>query len=261
MPRSPHAGSHELGQNFLVDRAVVARVVDLVAQCPGVIVEWGTGNGAITMALAELDRPVHGIEIDGPRAQNLDRRTGPHVCIQTGDILRHAPPEDAVIVSNVPFHLTTPILRHLLGAPAWSAAVLITQWEVARKRAGVGGTTQMTAQWWPWYEFTLDQRIAAAAFRPRPSVDAGLLIIERRPTPLLNPLERRKYQSWVADVFRGRGNGLSDVLARQGVPRSVARDMESRRSHPRRRALPKDLRSQDWVAVYNARRERTEPHN
>ncbi|TWE10043.1 23S ribosomal RNA methyltransferase Erm [Rudaeicoccus suwonensis] len=256
MPRNPHVGSHELGQNFLVDRAAVARVIDLVSQRPGVIVEWGTGNGAITVALAELNRPVHGIEIDGPRARDLDRRTGPHVCIQEGDILRHAPPRNSVIVSNVPFHLTTPILRHLLDSPEWSTAVLITQWEVARKRAGVGGTTQMTAQWWPWYEFTLDRRIAAAAFRPQPSVDAGILIIERRSKPLLGSKERRRYQSWVAEVFRGRGRGLVDVLARQGVPRGLAQEIESQHKQSRRHTLPKDLRSQDWATLYGARRSR-----
>jgi hypothetical protein len=41
-------------------------------------------------------------------------------------------------VSNVPFNVTTPVLRHLLAAPGWEPAVLIIQWEVARKRAGVG---------------------------------------------------------------------------------------------------------------------------
>mgnify|MGYP000860382130 CR=1 FL=1 len=257
MPRNSRTGRHEHGQNFLSDRHVVARVVELVSKRRGPIVEWGTGDGAITTALADLDRPLHGIEIDERRARDLNRRTGPHVCIQEGDILRHAPPSGAVIVSNVPFHLTTPILRHLLKSADWTAAVLITQWEVARKRAGVGGTTQMTAQWWPWYEFALDRRVPATAFRPQPSVDGGLLVIDRRSSPLLDSRDRDRYQAWVGEVFHGRGKGLVDILVRQGAPRTIAREVARQRRQPRRPALPRDLRSQDWVALYHALREPT----
>ena len=159
--RSSLPGRHELGQNFLVDRAVLDRIVRLVRERPGPIVEWGTGNGAITLALSRLGRPLEGIEIDPRRVRELKRKVGPHVCISEGDILRHAPPAGAVLVSNVPFYLTTPVLRHLLRSPHWSSAVLITQWEVARKRAGVGGATQLTAQWWPWYAFGLDRKITS----------------------------------------------------------------------------------------------------
>lgn len=249
---SRRPGTHELGQNFLTDPSVTARVVDLVAQRRGPIVEWGTGDGALTHGLAVLGRPLYGLEIDGRRARDLDRRTGPHVCIEKGDILRHAPPAGAVIVSNIPFHLTTPILRHLLHSAAWSSAVLITQWEVARKRAGVGGATQLTAQWWPWHSFSLDRRVPAAAFRPQPSVDAGLLVIERRPEALVHAGERRRYQAWVSRVFAGRGRGLADVLARQGVPREVARSIAERRRPAKRAALPRDLRSADWAEAYRA---------
>ena len=47
-------GPHELGQNFLHDSAVIARIVALVAQTSGPIVEWGTGDGALTRPLARL---------------------------------------------------------------------------------------------------------------------------------------------------------------------------------------------------------------
>ena len=252
--RYPESGRHERAQNFLVDRSIVDRVVELVAPRPGVIVEWGTGDGAITLGLDALERPLLGIEIDRGRALKLGRKVGPHACIKEGDILRHAPPEGAVIVSNVPFHLTTPILRHLLASRSWNAAVLITQWEVARKRAGVGGATQLTAQWWPWYSFTLDRRISSDAFRPRPSVDAGLLIIERRRGPLLADSEQPPYARWVARVFASRGRGLADILVRNTVPRPLAEELARRRSGRRdpSAALPRDLRADDWVAAYRA---------
>src|SRR5699024_1296177 len=92
------------------------------------------------------------------------------------DFLRYRLPQGRhVLVGNLPFELTTAVLRRILHAPGWQQAVLMTQWEVARRRAAVGGATMMTAQWWPWFEFSLVERVPAAAFTPRPSVDGGLL--------------------------------------------------------------------------------------
>ena len=244
-------GRHEFGQNFLVDTRVIDHIVGLVAERPGPIVEWGTGNGALTLGLDRLGRRLEGIEIDPRRVQELKRKVGPHVCISEGDILRHAPPAGAVLVSNIPFHLTTPILRHLLRSRRWTDAVLVTQWEVARKRAGVGGATQLTAQWWPWYEFALDQRIPSTAFRPRPSIDAGLLLIHRRSEPLLPEQKQRSYQAWVARVFSSRGRGIVEILRRNGVPRRIAADLV-RRERNRPVALARDLLAEDWATAYRS---------
>jgi 23S rRNA (adenine-N6)-dimethyltransferase len=79
---------------------------------------------------------------------------------------------------------------------------------VARKRAAVGGTTQLTASWWPWFEFSLAGRVPARAFRPRPSVDGGLLVMSRRDRPLLDRRRHGAYQRFVAEAFRaGRVDG------------------------------------------------------
>jgi 23S rRNA (adenine-N6)-dimethyltransferase len=249
----PHhaPGRHELGQNFLRDHATITRIVDLARDRPGPLVEWGTGDGAVTLRLATLGRPVHGIEIDGKRARDLGRRVGSHVCISAGDILRHAPPAGSVVVANIPFHLTTPILRHLLSSAGWHSAILVTQWEVARKRAGVGGATQLTAQSWPWFDFRLDRRIPATAFTPRPSVDAGLLLVTRRPEPLVPTAQRQSYQDWVARVFGSRGRGLAEVLRRNGVPARTAAELA--RATRRRLPLPRDLRAEDWARAFAAR--------
>src|SRR5699024_11383810 len=80
----------------------------------------------------------------------------------------------SVLVGNLPFHLTTAILRRIFRAPGWKHAILLVQWEVARRRAGVGGATMMTAQWWPWFDFELGRRVPARAFTPRPNVDGGV---------------------------------------------------------------------------------------
>ena len=252
-------GPHELGQNFLTDRRTIRTVVDLAAATEGPLVEWAAGDGALTYPLAALDRPMEAVEIDARRIAQLRRRLPPHVCVTEGDILRHAPPpgRPCTLVCNVPFHITTAVLRHLLGLPSWNEAILITQWEVARKRAAVGGATQLTAQWWPWFTFALSQRIPAAAFSPRPSVDAGLLVIRRRSRPLVD--DRHDYQSWVKAIFSGAGQGLPQILTRAGIPAPAARAW-CRRERLTSRTLPKDLSADQWASSYAmawARRSRT----
>ncbi|TCK20200.1 23S ribosomal RNA methyltransferase Erm [Pseudonocardia endophytica] len=239
-------GPHELGQNHLTDRRIVDEIVALVADRDLPVVEWAAGTGAITRGLARLGRPVEAVELDPRSLEHLRRIAGPHVRVTDHDILRHAPPTtDHDLVANVPFALTTPVLRRLLRLGAWQRSVLVTQWEVARKRAGVGGATLLTAQWWPWYRFTLQRRIAASAFRPRPSVDAGLLVVDRRPRALVP--ERPGYQAWVRSVFQGRGRGVPDILVRSGIPRSAVRSWASEHQVTER-SLPRDLTAQQWAA-------------
>lgn len=250
MSRSSHGGRHELGQNFLCHRPTIDHLVALTARTSGPILELGSGDGALTRSLARLDRDFTAIDLDERRVSRL-RRTLPGVRIEHADALRHPLTADT-IVSNIPFHITTPILRRLLGSPAWSDAVLVTQWEVARKRAGVGGRSMMTAQADPWYEFTLDSRVSARHFRPVPSVDGGIITIRRRSHPLVPRSQRREYEKFVKAVFTGRGVGLARILHHAGHVdmRTVRRALD--RAGVRPRDLPRDLDANQWASVWRS---------
>lgn len=164
-PRSVHGGRHELGQNHLHDRRTIETIIRLVRPTAGPILEIGPGSGALTAPLLELGRPVTAVEIDEHRVAVL-RRRWPDLDVRHADATRlPVPPPVRVVVGNLPFHLTTPLLRSLLRAPHWRTGVLLVQWEVARKRAAVGGATMMTAQSAPWFELHLRGRVPARAFR------------------------------------------------------------------------------------------------
>ncbi len=243
------SGRHELGQNFLVDRRVIAHVGDLVAGTTGPIVEVGAGDGALTLPLSRYGRPVTAVEVDSGRARRLARRVPANVTVVNADILRfRLPRHPHVVVGNLPFHLTTSIMRRLLAASDWRTAVLLVQWEVARRRAGVGGASMLTAAWWPWYAFEVHARVPARAFRPAPSVDGGLLTMTRRAVPLV--AERGPYQDLVRRVFTGRGRGLTEILERTGrLDRQAVRAWASdARVTPH--ALPKDLTAGQWASLW-----------
>ncbi|MCV7279234.1 23S ribosomal RNA methyltransferase Erm [Mycolicibacterium flavescens] len=245
---SPHHGRHEFGQNFIRDRRVINTIVDLVAQTTGPIIEIGAGDGALTLPLQRLRRPLTAIEVDARRAVRLDTRTAATTNVVTADFLTYRlPATPHVVVGNLPFHQTTAMLRRLLHSPGWTDAVLLVQWEVARRRAGVGGATMMTAQWWPWFEFALAQRVPAAAFTPRPGVDGGLITVRRRADPLVDHHDRHRYQRLVHRVFTGRGRGIAQIVG--GVaPRDVTRRW-LRDNRIRVDALPRDLSAPQWASL------------
>ena len=154
-------------------------------------------------------------------------------------------------MGNLPFHQTTAIFRRILHAPAWTDAILLVQWEVARRRAGVGGSTMMTAQWAPWFEFTLHSRVPARAFTPRPGVDGGVLSIHRRDEPLLPPQQRRPFQALVHRVYTGRGRGLGQILARNTSLGSTREVNTWLAGHGlANSALPKQLGGEAWVDLF-----------
>lgn len=249
---SAHAGGHELGRNYLIDPAVIDHIVELTAHTTGPIVEIGCGTGALTLPLETLGRSITAVDVDPRSVDRLRRRCGPDTTVVAGDILGYRwPVEPHVVVGNLPFHLTTAILRTLFPVDGWSAAILILQWEVARRRAAVGGATLMTAQWWPWFEFELIRRVPATAFRPRPGVDAGVLVIRRRDHPLLDRAHGRRYASFTHRVFTGRGSGVPDILDRmtpthrRPAVRQLVRDLRLNG-----RTMPRDLSPQQWARLF-----------
>jgi 23S rRNA (adenine-N6)-dimethyltransferase len=240
--RHVFGGRHELGQNFLVDSRVVARIAGLVPSGP--VLELGAGDGALTRQLAARPGPVTAVELDPGRVTSLRRAFGDRVRVVHADMLRFRLDDAHHVVSNVPFGITTPVLRHLLGQRAWASAVLLLQWEVARKRAAVGGTTLLTASWWPWYEFSLAGRVPSVAFRPRPGVDGGILVMRRREKALVEPAERPVYQQLVRQAFSG--DRLLPAV-RRSLPDArgwlLAQDLDPA-------VRPRDLTAEQWASLY-----------
>lgn len=250
-------GRHEHGQNFLTDHKITRQIIDLVSETSGPIIEIGPGRGALTFKLQKLDRPVTAIEIDAHHAGWLRNRINSNTQVVHDDFLRwRLPSTPHTVVGNLPFHLTTAILRRVLHAPGWERAVLLVQWEVARRRAGIGGASMMTAQWWPWVDFNVGARVSSFAFTPSPSVDGGILVLSRRQECLIQPHQQRAYRHFVHAVFTGKGHGIGAIVNRRIAP--------SRRKRMKRmlddegidaQALPKDLTAVQWAQLFQAAQE------
>ncbi len=129
--------------------------------------------------------------------------------------------------------------------------MLLTQWEVARKRCGVGGSTMLTAQTAPWFTFALHARVPSSGFKPRPSVDGGIMQIDRRETPLISPRERTGYERFVRAVFTGRGGTLERILQHSThLERGRIKHVLQRANVTSARTLPRDLLPEQWALIW-----------
>ena len=243
-----------LSQNFLVDRRAIDALVDGSGAGDGdLVLDIGAGNGLISTALACRGAQVQAIERDPALAERLRAKfsTWPSVTVVEADVLAMPlPAEPFRAVANIPFGITTRILRRLLDDAALVRADLIVQAEVARKRGTRGRGTLFNACWEPWFEFGTGARIPATAFRPRPRVDAAVLIVTRRDPPLLDPAARRDYVEFVTAAFEGSRPTVASALA--GVlPRArfagLARELGFRAG-----ALPSELDVHQWAGLFRA---------
>jgi 23S rRNA (adenine-N6)-dimethyltransferase len=243
-----------LSQNFLVDR----RAIDALVHGSGVgdgdlVLDIGAGNGLISAALARQGARVQAIERDPALAGRLRAKfaTWPSVTVVEADVLAMPwPAEPFRVVANIPFGITTKILRHLLDDAALARADMIVQAEVARKRGTRGRGTLLNACWEPWFEFGTGARVPAAAFRPRPRVDAAVLIVTRRDPPLVDPAARREYVGFVTAAFEGARPTVTSALART-LPRArfavLARELGFGAD-----ALPSQLDVHQWAGLFRA---------
>jgi 23S rRNA (adenine-N6)-dimethyltransferase len=251
-------------QNFLVDRRSIDALVTGSGVGPGeLVVDIGAGNGLITQALARRGARVVAVERDPALVRRLRDRFGPGsgVTVAAGDVLTTPlPREPFAVVANIPFGITTKILRRLLGDAGGRLrrADVIVQAEVARKRGTRGRGTLLNASWEPWFEFDAGARVPRAAFRPQPRVDGAVLIAVRRDLPLLDTSLRRAYEAFVTGAFGGARPTVASALTRSvGGVRAISRArfgaLAGELGFPAN-ALPSQLAVEHWVGLFLAAR-------
>jgi 23S rRNA (adenine-N6)-dimethyltransferase len=210
---SPAGRSSRLGQHFLGNAQLAARLVaDAGVDADDRVVDLGAGTGILTAALAARAATVLAVELDDDLAVRLAHRfaDASNVTVLCDDAQTVPLPLTPYrVVSNPPFGCTAAILRRLCDDPAGALvrADVVVQWQVARQRARVseaGPGDLAGATWAPWWRFQRGRRLPAASFRPRPSVDAAVLVITRRSPPLLSPDDFDGYAIWVRHQFGAR---------------------------------------------------------
>jgi 23S rRNA (adenine-N6)-dimethyltransferase len=202
-------GRTTAGQHFLGSRLAADLVRSFGIGQEDVVVEIGAGTGRLTRGLADAARLVLAIERDPSLAQRLLRTASswPNVYVSQGDALETTWPNSTFrVVGNIPFGIGTALLRRITAEVHAVRLDLITQLEMARKRATARGSV-LSVVWGTAWAFEVQRRIPARYFHPAPSVDAAWLVGRRRPIPMLAPAEMEPFERLVRMGF-GRAGAL-----------------------------------------------------
>ncbi|HTV05134.1 MAG TPA: 16S rRNA (adenine(1518)-N(6)/adenine(1519)-N(6))-dimethyltransferase RsmA [Acidobacteriaceae bacterium] len=181
----------KLGQNFLVDPSACAAIAGALGDVSTrTVVEIGPGAGAITGLLASRARRLVAIELDHDLAARL-RVELPNVHVVEADVLTvdfsalREREEKLLIVGNLPYYITSPILLRLFDASSIiSTAVVMMQREVAERILAMPGSSEYgllsaTTQLYARVERILD--LQPEAFMPPPKVSSTVLRLTMQP--------------------------------------------------------------------------------
>ncbi len=259
-----------LGQHFLTDQTALEHIVDALAPTQqDTVVEIGPGRGALTQLLLPRAGRLVAVELDRVLASMLEERYAddPRVTIVERDILKtplgEIGGETFLLVGNVPYYITTPILFHALAGALPTRAVFLVQREVAARAMAPAGSKVYGALSVNLQVLTDIQRmfdIPPGAFRPPPKVDSTVILLRPLATPLITRPEQRAFQHFVQSLFGQRRKQLGTIL--RSLATATSPDPQPSTVNPAFAALgidpadrPERLAPAQFVALFRAVRQ------
>ena len=261
---SPYAHAKKsLGQNFLIDRRVVSRIITAAELVPeDIVLEIGPGRGILTHPIAERAASLTAIELDDHLAAALtaEFEAISHVRIIHADAreveIASLVPLDSPykLVANLPYYAAQPIIRRFLEAEHKpSVMVVMVQREVARNMAAKPGDMSILSVATQLYGSPhIVASVPPRAFRPVPKVTSAIVRIEVRPQPVLALDSTDAFFTLVRAGFSAPRKQIHNCL-QQGlsIPRTESEAMLSVAGiDPKRR--PQTLSIDDWGSLYAA---------
>ncbi len=256
-----------LGQHFLRDSHHLERIADAADLTPeDVVLEIGPGTGALTEVLLQRAGRVIAVEVDRDLVAHLQQRFGsdPRLTLIQADILKVDPgqlvaetlgtPTPYKVVANLPYYITSAILRHLLEATYPPHLLVVTvQEEVARRMCASPPEMSLLAVSVQFYgEPRLIHRIPRGAFYPVPQVDSAVVRVAVAPRPTVDVPDREAFFRVVRAGFGQRRKQLRNALA-AGLSLSraeVDRLLQEAGIDPKRRA--ETLTLEEWARLTRA---------
>jgi len=206
-----------LGQHFLFDPSILGRIADAAQLTPGdTVLEIGPGRGTLTRQLIDRAGRVIAIETDRRLAAALATLLHGRAEIVQGDALKVAWPRADVVVGNIPYQITSPLIERALQLPRPRRIVFLVQREVALRLAAEPGTKEYGALSAGVQLVATVERlfgVKAGAFRPPPRVESAVVRITPRERPLTNgPDEEARVRALIQALFQRRRQQLARSL-------------------------------------------------
>jgi 16S rRNA (adenine1518-N6/adenine1519-N6)-dimethyltransferase len=217
-----------LGQNFLIDHNILRKIVDSCGfTAADTVIEIGSGRGELTRLIAPKVKKLYAFEIDPsllPALKESSRDSGNTQIIHQ-DILKarlssyiKAREGKLIVVGNIPYYISTPILEKLFEAGKHIERIYLTvQKEFAQRVvAAPGSKTYGSLSCFVQYHGQAQIKfiIKKGSFFPAPKVDSALLEIKLRGKPLLKKRDEEDFFSVVRAAFNQRRKTLRNSLSR-----------------------------------------------
>lgn len=213
-----------LGQNFLIDRNIAKKIVDLVeVSNEDLLIEIGPGQGVLTRFFC--DKPINliAVEIDIRYVEQLQQTFQAHknISIIHHDFLTYdfsqinEPRGKLKWLGNLPYNITSSVLFKLLSIfPAVKKAVFMVQQEVANRINAASGNKEYgipSILIQTFYKVSKEFNVSNKVFRPKPKVDSAVISLDIRPDFDLN-CNMLFFQRIVKTAFNQRRKLLSNAL-------------------------------------------------
>jgi 16S rRNA (adenine1518-N6/adenine1519-N6)-dimethyltransferase len=204
-----------LSQNFLVDGNIVRKIIaEALIEKGDCVLEIGPGPGALTEALIESGAIVYAVEKDAVFADALKRFEDVHLFAQDiRDFDLSFIPLKTKVVSNLPYHLTAPILTLLIPRyDLFSTITVMVQEEVARRiiakpKTKEYGSLTLFLNFYSEPHFAF--KVSRHCFYPEPKVDSAVVTLILKKPP---PVDSKAFFSFVHAAFQHRRKMIKTTL-------------------------------------------------
>ncbi|HFI0464329.1 TPA: 16S rRNA (adenine(1518)-N(6)/adenine(1519)-N(6))-dimethyltransferase RsmA [Streptococcus suis] len=265
-----------LGQNFLVEPKILEKMIAAgQIDKSTTVVEIGPGIGALTQYLAHYAKAVYAFEIDARFVTilaetlsdydnvnvihqdilSVDFASPDYQALQTADRL--------VVVANLPYYITTPIIMNLIGSSLkFERLVMMMQKEVAQRMTAQVNTKQynsLTLAIQNTMSAEISFIVPKGVFIPQPNVDSAVLTLTRRDQPIVSLPDLHAFHEFIQLAFTQRRKTIWNNL-RQGLdldPSVLESALEKAQIDKQRRA--ESLTLEDFERLYLASQELNNP--
>lgn len=273
----PIAAKRSLGQNFLVDRGYIERIVAALGpRKDETIIEIGPGRGALTGRLLGRAGRVVAVELDRELIPLLQEKFGERedfeligkdaLEVNFDELCSNQEGRETRLVANLPYNISTAVLRHLIehGTGIREMVVMLQKEVVERLTAPPGNRERgyLTVLIERYYEGEKLFEVPPAAFRPVPKVTSAVMrLITKKTADASDQKDRRRFEEIFNDLvslgfaqkrktiknnLKNARGSLAGLLAGAG---GVGGLLERSGVEPRRRA--EELHLEEWEAMTN----------
>ncbi len=242
-----------LGQNFLVDKNIIEKVISLINQNESVV-EIGPGLGALTVPVAQKAKEVIVFEKDEKIAEILENEILPplnNVIVIKSDILRISEIEitgSYTLLANLPFYITSIVIRKFLeSSKPPKKMVLMVQREVAKRICSNPPNMNLLALSVQFYaKPKIVFNVSKNSFWPSPKVDCSVLIIERDSSLKGDPV--KFFRAVRAGFSHPRAQVLNNLSKELKLNKEeIKKTLLSLKIDPKRRA--ESLNLNEWLKL------------